>query len=221
MCISSNASIISFLLFNISAFILIFYGKKEYRKENLIVGMFFIYVSIVQIIDFLIWNDLNNKKNWNQIASSLCPLIIFMQPVFLYLLKYIFYKKTNRFWDVIFLLYFLLVCYKVGNYWINNKNKTSKEIDGHIQWDWTIKIDGIINPLYIILLFVSVVLYMPIEYGILFFIIGFIFMKLSYYMSYHFGAELWCYTTSINPILIFIGTFFINDIKKIIVKSIK
>lgn len=71
MCISSKASIFTFIFSIISSIILIFYGNKKFKDENLISGLLMIYIAFMQIFDYFIWIYLNNEKGYNKIASQL------------------------------------------------------------------------------------------------------------------------------------------------------
>jgi len=51
MCISSKASFFTFIFSIFSSIILILYGNKKFKNDNLIVGLIMIYVAFMQIFE--------------------------------------------------------------------------------------------------------------------------------------------------------------------------
>lgn len=94
MCISAYASANSFLVNLISAVCLIFYGNSNLKTYNLIFGLFAIYTSLMQVVDFGIWTDLGCKIGTNRIASLLGPILVFLQPIMIFVIAYCVLNKT-------------------------------------------------------------------------------------------------------------------------------
>lgn len=64
-------------------------------------------------MDFIFWNDIDNKIGLNKIATILGPFLNVLQPVILYLIKIYYYRPNlltpyNLIFDLINLLYFIL-----------------------------------------------------------------------------------------------------------------
>jgi hypothetical protein len=95
MCISAYASSNSFLVNLISAICLIFYGNSNLKTYNLIFGLFAIYTSLMQVVDFGIWTDLRCKIGTNKIASLLGPILVFLQPIMIFVIAYCVLNKTT------------------------------------------------------------------------------------------------------------------------------
>jgi len=112
MCFSEKSSILTFIIGIISSILLIFYGNKKYSKENLITGLFFIFVSFMQFFDYLIWSDIDNKDGINHYSTLLAPLFNYTQPNVLYILCESIYKKYNIFYFLLNLIYFIYVMIK-------------------------------------------------------------------------------------------------------------
>ena len=74
MCFSKKSSLLTFIIGVIGSLLLIFYGNKKYVKENLIAGLFFIFVSFMQFFDYLMWSDIDNKDGINHYSTLLAPL---------------------------------------------------------------------------------------------------------------------------------------------------
>ena len=95
MCISAYASANSFLVNLISAICLIFYGNSNLKIYNLIFGLFAIYTSLMQVVDFGIWTDLSCKIGTNRIASLLGPTLVYLQPAMIFVIAYFVFNKTT------------------------------------------------------------------------------------------------------------------------------
>jgi hypothetical protein len=63
------------------------YGNIKYKKDNFGFGIFFIFISLIQFMDFLFWIDLQNKLGINYIVTLLGPLLNVGQPLILYVIK--------------------------------------------------------------------------------------------------------------------------------------
>ena len=95
MCISAYASTNSFLVNLISAICLIFYGNSNLKTYNLILGLFAIYTSLMQLVDLGIWTDLRCKTGTNKLASLLGPVLVFLQPIMIFVIAYLVLTKTK------------------------------------------------------------------------------------------------------------------------------
>lgn len=165
MCISARASINAFLFNLISVGLLIKFGNENLKTYNLIVGIFAIYTSLMQLVDLGIWLDLDCKSGLNRAASTIGPVLNYLQPnmvfiVALFVLKYTTngqkltdnLKNTSfenftitdekfNFNNVINLLYFALVFYTLVKYFINERKSNtafcSGIVDNHVKWNWT------------------------------------------------------------------------------------
>ena len=76
MCISKELSLTSFAIGILGSLLLLYKGNKEYQIENKIIAYVFMYVAIMQLFDFGFWIDLDNKKGFNKILTSLGPRTI-------------------------------------------------------------------------------------------------------------------------------------------------
>ena len=166
MCISAYASANSFLVNLISAVCLIFYGNSNLKTYNLIFGLFAIYTSLMQVVDFGIWTDLGCKIGTNRIASLLGPILVFLQPIMIFVIAYCVLNKTKfnkninknntinikhtifKLFDissnklnlskVINLFYGIGLGLFLYTYYTNTHTdiNCSKVIDGSIKWGW-------------------------------------------------------------------------------------
>ena len=63
MCISARASVVSFFTNLFSCMALIKFGRPELYFYNLVFAGILIFVSLMQIVDFGMWIDLDCKGN--------------------------------------------------------------------------------------------------------------------------------------------------------------
>lgn len=166
MCISAYASANSFLVNLISAVCLIFYGNSNLKTYNLIFGLFAIYTSLMQVVDFGIWTDLSCKIGTNRIASLLGPTLVYLQPAMIFVIAYFVFNKTTidtdttktntinikhkifKLFDVstskfnlskaINILYGIAIGFFLYTYYTNKHTdiNCSKVINGSIKWGW-------------------------------------------------------------------------------------
>lgn len=95
MCISAKASINSFLLNLIGCIALIKFGNKNLQVYNVIIAGFFIFISLMQLVDLGMWVDLKCKLGTNKIASALGPILNFTQPIALFIIVYVVLNYTQ------------------------------------------------------------------------------------------------------------------------------
>jgi hypothetical protein len=141
MCYTQNLSLLSFLFGISCSFILIELGNESSLHTNKTIGYFFIFVALMQFVEFLLWSDVNCKNGFNKIGSSIGPLLNHFQPVILIMLSST-YLKSNNFIDSNILfgangLYSLYVLTKYKEY-IKDENNlcTSLNNQGHLNWNW-------------------------------------------------------------------------------------
>jgi len=206
MCFSASVSLGTFFLGLIFSLILIFYGNPKYKKENIVFGILLIFISSVQLMEYFIWSDINNKYGINHLMTLLCPLLIVCQPIILYIIK-IIYFKPNLFDSYNFKLFFLNIIY-LSIFFYNyvkylNKDLITTVKKGHLSWP----LNNLMNPLfYLILLAINMFYLTDLKYSMFLFIVTYLFSILSYiYFGYHI-AEMWCFFGSSIPLILFIIT---------------
>lgn len=206
MCFSSNASIISFL-FGIIGSILVF---SLGSVSNKIIGGFIGFVSLMQFIEYLLWNH-QICDNYNKFLSILGMILNHMQPVVLGLLILLFNKTIplynyNIILLVLFIYLIIIIPYSLqfkSNY---NLQCTLKSIK-HLKWNW-------ISMNYSYIIYITFLLAM-----ILLFIYGLPSKKLgiivgctafiTFFTSFiiypqEFVGALWCFYTAFIPIIYYL-----------------
>jgi hypothetical protein len=206
MIFNDNATIcvITFILSVGSSIILINYGLEKYKMENLIAGLFFIYISLMNIFQYFIYTDINDLVwNGNTIISQLSALFIYTQPVVLYLLKLLILRPPTFNWiyavmESMFLLY-AIYCFR--NYTVLQKQKSSfiDKTTGLFEWSWLNYIDFII---YFSFMIFSIFIYVDFRYAILASIWLFSILDLSYFIVPNYYGVLYYFIAGISPILV-------------------
>ena len=88
MCISAEASIKSFGVNLVSCIVLLFLGNPKLKLFNIIIVIFAIFVSLMQLVDLGMWKDLDGKKGIHRISSFVGPILNYLQPVVLFMLAF-------------------------------------------------------------------------------------------------------------------------------------
>lgn len=209
MCISKNFSILSFLIAILSSILLIKLVKTNSSK---VIGYFFIFVAFMQIIDYLIWIDLDCSKGFNLFASKLAHFIHNLQPVVLIILIKHFMNPRNAIFNNLYypiiVIYTLYVLYTYCNYIKENSLCTNTNIYGHLKWKWMDSFNYI--PYHLIFLFVFFLLYdnITIRYS---FIYSYLLFFFSLYRFKENVGEIWCFIISSVPL----STLLLIKLKRI------
>jgi hypothetical protein len=137
MCYSKEVSFITYTIGTISS-LLLYNRKKTALKIN---GLFFLFVTQMQMIDYLIWNN-NECNKFNMDISYIGAILNHFQPIVLYILIKYFNTKLNEkqknILDMIIIIYLLSLL----NY---NKNinpectEVTPDTKPYLKWNWNYK----------------------------------------------------------------------------------
>ena len=209
MCFSANSSLLTFTLGTVFSIILINFGNPKYKLENTTFGIFFIFISAIQFMDFLFWIDLKNKIGFNKVMSIIGPLLNAGQPTILYVIKSLLSKPhiLLSYFDLsIFILnivYFFILIKKYIIYITKNKLITNTKY-GHLNWPWL----NYFNPNYYLILFGINIFYLTnFTYSLLVFLIVFFLLFLSIKYFNKSIEEIWCFFGAFIPIFILLGSY--------------
>jgi hypothetical protein len=215
MCFSKSLSLKSFLFGIISASLLIYFGNTKSNNENLAIGIFFIFVSIMQLIEYFIWSDMKCKNGLNKLGSLLGPLFNHFQPVILLLLcnKYIISNGLipNKFLVFINIIYIVYVLYKYLLYIKDNKNLCiGLNKDNHLDWTWKYDFNYLF---YYIILIINLANFINNKNIIIVVIVSCILLIISYFGYNNNLGEFWCLFVTCVPLvnLFFQKVFNINN----------
>ena len=134
MCFSAEISLITFIVGIIGSLLCISLGKPIDK----IIGYYFIFVSLMQCIEYLLWNH-QKCDNYNRFLSILGMVLNHLQPIVLGLLILYFNKNVST--KIMYIIMFLYLCIIIpySIQFLNNKKlectiKTSK--NHHLIWIW-------------------------------------------------------------------------------------
>ena len=212
MCFNYKVSLFTFIIGTLFSVLLINYGNAKYKMENKISGIFLIFISLIQLMDFLFWIDIKNTLGINNITTIIGPILNICQPTILYLIKYYYYKPNLLTFDnfnlpiaLINLIYFLFFITVYKKFLLNDKLVTGVK-NGHLNWPWI----KYASPYFYLILFAINMFYLfNFKYALTLFIITYLFLLISAtFFSYNVG-ELWCFFGSFIPLIMLCLSFYI------------
>jgi len=203
MCWNAEVSLNTFAF---SSFVLlgIMYNNAytQYKiKEFNNIWLYFFMSSfiLIQLIEFFIWRNLNNKF-YNNLFSIIATLLLIIQPVIS--LMILTNKKLRNVLLVAYLLF--AIPYSMYNFYINNNIHSTISNSGHLRWNF-FKVTPIIAILWIFFFLFSFV-YEKRWYGAGF---GFITLFISYfnYRNDHTMGSMWCWV--VNSVMLFYAFYLL------------
>jgi len=204
MCFSAKASLITFLIGTIGSLFLVYFGNPKFRNENITFGIFLIFISAIQLMDFFFWIDLKNKIGINKVATIIGPLLNAGQPIILWTIKLLYFSPdiwsaSNLPVTTVNIVYLLVLLYNYSKI-LENSNLVTGTNHGHLEWPW-IKYS---NPAFYLILFSINIFYLTnFNYSLLLFSVTYFFLILSsVFFKYNIG-ELWCFFGAFIPFIMF------------------
>jgi hypothetical protein len=204
MCISAETSLSTFVVSIVSSIALIYYGNPKYKNENMVVGIFFIYVVFMQLLEYMIWIDLDNIHGLNKIASTISPLFIISQPMVLLLCSMLFMGFENNRLLILNICYLAYEIYCMIPYY-QNESRITKEKNGHLNWGW----NKYFSPFFIFIISLNILEGFPLYYALLFFISGVSMFVGSYKIDLISYNSLWCWMVGFIPLIMLIGSHYV------------
>ncbi len=199
MCWNQYISLNTFL-FSAFVLVLIVYNNKysPYKLDELnsIYAYFFLMsFFVMQLIEFFIWRNLNNKR-LNKLFSNLGAVLLLLQPVAsLMLLKDIDLRNKM-------LTLYVIPAFSYFIYEFSNKDfLTSVSKVGHLKWDW-VDLTGnkrILLIAWLFFLFFSI--FYNKYYLVLVYTVALLIISLYSYLKDGSFGSLWCW--SINSLMLF------------------
>jgi hypothetical protein len=138
MCYSKEVSIATYTIGTISS-ILLYNRKNPSLKIN---GLFFLFVTQMQLIDYLIWKN-NECNKFNTDISHIGAILNHMQPIILYILVKHFNKnlKDNQknILDMIIIIYLLSLLNYNKNIYPLECTEVKEDSKPYLKWGWNYK----------------------------------------------------------------------------------
>jgi len=215
MCYSKKISLISFLFGIITSIGLISFGNKKSFYSNLSIGIFYIFVSFMQLVEYFIWSDILCINGLNKLGSLIGPILNHIQPVIFFILLYIFVKpKIIIPINIIIICNILYILYIIYKYYYYVKDKDNLCVgvnnEGHLEWSWK---QNYYYIFYFIINFIIIINYYQNTNILISFITSYLFLLISIFKFKKNIGEFWCLmVTGVPLIVLIIQKIF--DIKK-------
>lgn len=124
-----------------SSLMLINFGNSLSADTNKAIGYFFLFVTLMQLVEYFLWIDINCSNGFNKVGSLIGPILNHLQPVVLLVIAIIFLEPANLISQNIVIpvnIIYLIYCgYKYIKYVSNESNLCvrTNECD-HLNWTW-------------------------------------------------------------------------------------
>lgn len=141
MCYSKDLSLASLSFGIFASLMLINFGNKKSDSTNNAIGYFFLFVTLMQLVEYFLWLDINCSNGLNKFGSLIGPILNHLQPIVLLVIAYIFLEPANIISTNVIIpaniLYFIYSFYQYIKYISNPSNLCVKtnECD-HLNWTW-------------------------------------------------------------------------------------
>lgn len=203
MCWNKEVSLNTFI-FSSFVLLLIIYNNKytQYKvKEfnNIWVILFFISFISMQLIEFMIWKNIDNKKA-NKLYSKIAILLLFLQPV-----ASLMTLKDNVIRISMILVYLSLATISIFKF-INKDVKSIISDFGHLKWDFITKNNGQYIFMCWLVFFLFPFFYNGTYLGLIFGVLLLLLVCYNYTNDGSVGS-MWCWV--INSIMIYYATYLL------------
>ena len=206
MCWNAEVSLNTFLF---SFFTLCFvYYNNEYTQykipffENKWLYIFIILTFSMQLIEFFIWKNL--KNSYNSFFTKMAFILVYLQPIASLMLLS---NSTLR--NFLLFPYIILGISHITNIIFNNKIHTTVSKQGHLVWNYNMKISGtkFNNPFFIYWLFLLLFSFFY-EGKWEFVLFGLITVFIFIYKEFKSSGSTWCWFVNSIGIYILIYILF-------------
>lgn len=194
MCYSKDLSLTSFLFGITASITLITFGNEESSDTNKTIGYYYLFITLMQLVEYLIWSDIECKNGLNKFASLTGPILNHLQPLVLLIFANM-YIKSNKIIDFDILLfinglYLLYTIIKYLKYIQNKDNFCVKPNDyGHLDWTWKHDFN---YTLYVIVNFINLVNYYNNINLMTSIVLSYILLIISIFKYNKNIGEIWC-----------------------------
>lgn len=209
MCFNANVSLSTFVFGVLSGMVLITKGNPKYKHENTVYGIYLILLIFVQLMEYILWIDLDNRRGWNKTVGIIGPFI-WLQPVFLFVIKTLYYGIIDTKLGAInagyigLFIYYYITYLKKGNLLTRVKNK-------RLNWPF-LKNKTVLSCFYHIVLILNLFwggAMTATRFTVFFTVITYIFYAISVYYFRYTIAEMWCFFSAGLPFLMLVIGYFL------------
>jgi len=213
MCYSADLSLASLSFGIFASLMLINFGSKESSRTNKVIGYFFLFVTLMQLVEYFLWIDMNCTNGFNKVGALLGPILNHLQPVVLLVIATIFLEPANLISSSIVIptniLYLIYCGYQYVKYISNETNlcvKTNK--CKHLDWTWKKDFNYVF---YFAISFINVANFYTNTNLIVSFGISYILLIVSIFGFNNNIGEFWCLMVTGVPLI----NLFIENVLKI------
>lgn len=212
MCYSKEVSQRSFIINVITCYIL--YNYKSDNNTHKILALFFAFVGLMQLFDWIFWEHQSqneNDKRINFIFTKIAMVANHLQPIILAMILYIFNGKLPNLSICIVMLYTIVVLHYTTNlnidYTLVKTVKTkSDKVKTSLYWQWNSAHNSYL--VYAIFLITLSVLSFenfnyPMNIILVFINLSSFFLSNFYYKAEYVG-RFWCEISSLIPLMFLI-----------------
>lgn len=141
MCYSKDLSLTSLLFGIFASFTLIYLGNEQSSSTNKAIGYFFLFVTLMQLVEYFLWIDIDCKNGFNKLGSLLGPILNHLQPIVILVLANIYLEPANLISPNIVIPVNVLYLFYVGVEYIKYVSKPSNlcvktNACDHLDWSW-------------------------------------------------------------------------------------
>ena len=141
MCYSKDLSLTSLSFGIIASLSLIYFGNSQSSSTNKAIGYFFLFVTLMQLVEYFLWIDIDCVNGFNKIGALLGPIFNHLQPIVLLVLANIYLQPANLISSSMVIpanvLYLFYICYQYYKYISITSNLCIKtNAYDHLDWTW-------------------------------------------------------------------------------------
>ncbi len=203
MCFSEKLSLGSLMFGIFSSLILISFGNKQSFQTNKAIGYFFLFVSLMQLVEYFIWKDIKCETGLNHFGALVGPLLNHLQPVVLLILATWYLDSSNLIQqDTLVsanILYLIYVGYKYYKY-VSVKSNMCVQTNqcNHLNWTWK---NDFNYTFYFIISFINLANFYTNTNLMVSFGIGYLLLLVSIFEFNQNVGEFWCLMVTGIPLI--------------------
>lgn len=197
MCFNPKISIITYFIGLLGSLLL---WRSNHKPE----AIFYTWVIQMQLIEYLIWNNLKCDSINNYITKS-GIIINHMEPIILWLGIIIFSRlKLNNYIHSLMLIYIIWAIIYTKNVFDSSCTTVTDESKPHLHWLWNNGNNASLFYTYFLFIFVILSIY-GLENGYIHAIMCILSFGISYkiYGDKHAVGAMWCFAAAFAPIILY------------------
>jgi len=141
MCYSADLSLTSLSFGIFASLMLINLGNPASTNTNKAIGYFFLFVTLMQMVEYFLWIDMDCANGFNKLGSLLGPILNHLQPIVLLVMATTFLEPVNLISQSVIIpaniLYLIYCGYQYVLYVSNKSNLCVRTNDcEHLDWTW-------------------------------------------------------------------------------------